>query len=80
MSSVKFEGILIHCPFCGHGDIAMHPYDIAERGCELPLQGSDAQFAHCDSCGADGPQSFEIQEAADLWNTRKMPKLGKANE
>jgi len=58
------------CPFCGEDEIALHPRDLARWGCELPHNGNDAQYAHCDRCGAEGPQSFYEHEAIDAWNRR----------
>lgn len=64
---------LLPCPFCGHDKVAFHPNDIAFAGPEMWLPGTVC-YAHCDGCGAEGPQSMESQqEAVDAWNRRTDP-------
>src|ERR1700761_6568542 len=59
------------CPFCGADDIAMHPNDIAASGSQMATQdGAQVQYAHCDGCGAEGPQAFTYEEAVAGWNQR----------
>jgi len=66
MSETKLEP----CPFCGAPNPAMHPNDIAPGGAAMAIDGSTAQYAHCDGCGAEGPQSFHYREAVANWNCR----------
>jgi Lar family restriction alleviation protein len=61
---------LLPCPFCGGEEIAVHPRDLSQHGSGMPHPGSDAQYLHCDGCGADGPQSFHSGFAIKLWNRR----------
>lgn len=63
------------CPFCGAADVELHPLDLARAGPEVPLQGSTTQYAHCDGCGAEGPQSFHHDEAVAAWNRRASSVL-----
>lgn len=58
------------CPFCGDMDVAMHPNDLAECGRELARPHTDVCYAHCDGCGAEGPQAFDNAEAITAWNRR----------
>lgn len=67
---------LLGCPFCGGGDVELHPLHIATTGHAMPTQdGACVQYAHCNGCGAEGPQAFVIWEAIDAWNNRRAPDL-----
>lgn len=58
------------CPFCGSDSIEMHPNDITPGGASMATPGT-AQYAHCNGCGAEGPQSdVSEREAVDAWNRR----------
>lgn len=63
------RAVAVACPFCGGNQIAVHPYDIAPTGASLPVPG-DVHYAHCDGCGAEGPQAETVAGALDLWNRR----------
>jgi len=58
------------CPFCGDGGASIHPTSLALYGNEMGIEGQDVFYAHCDSCGAEGPQAFYYQEAINNWNNR----------
>lgn len=70
MSAQDLPTVLAACPFCGSGDVQMHPNDIAKRGVNMACDGFQVQYAHCDNCGAEGPQGFTSQEAIAAWNRR----------
>lgn len=58
------------CPFCGSDSVELHPNDIAPGGASMATPGT-AQYAHCNGCGAEGPQSdVSEREAVDAWNRR----------
>lgn len=60
------------CPFCAEGSVVLHPEALAPGGPALPIDGSDVQYAHCDGCGAEGPQSYFRAEAVEGWNRRAV--------
>ena len=66
------SSVLASCPFCGTAKPAMHPNDIAPGGAAMALDGSTVQYAHCDGCGAEGPQGFTQAEAVAAWNRRSL--------
>jgi len=54
------------CPFCNNSELVLHPIVVTGGG------GADSRYIHCDTCGADGPQSFSAAEAIQAWNVRSI--------
>lgn len=70
MTTTPSREALLPCPFCGSDAIAMHPNDLATDGGQLGVPGHGCFYAHCDGCGAEGPQADFHVDAITAWNTR----------
>lgn len=57
------------CPFCGGKNACILPDDLAEHGHQIGIPHQDTYYAHCHTCGADGPQSDVKEQAIAAWNT-----------
>ena len=68
------EQELVSCPFCGSDSVALHPNDLAHDGGAMGLPSHGGFYAHCDGCGAEGPQSDDEAESINAWN-RRAPLL-----
>lgn len=71
----EHQSALKACPFCGSGEVELHPNDLAKSGGPFHGQyatqdGAQVQYAHCNGCGAEGPQAFIIDEVVTAWNRR----------
>jgi Lar family restriction alleviation protein len=69
-TSPPSAGTPADCPFCGMAEVAMHPNDLASAGHEMGVPNVSVFYAHCDHCGAEGPQGDSEQEAVSFWNQR----------
>lgn len=58
------------CPFCESDSIARHPNDLARDGGAIDLSGIGGFYAHCDGCGAEGPQCDDELASIHAWNRR----------
>lgn len=61
----------VPCPFCG-GTEFIQVHDVSEE------QDGSSCHAQCDDCGAEGPCSDSMLEAAQSWN--KRPREGITEE
>lgn len=64
---------LLACPFCSAADIALHPNDIANGGDAMGIPNVSVFYAHCDGCGAEGPQASDEVASIAAWNLRAAP-------
>ena len=57
------------CPFCG-GEASTHICGSEAYEIGSPRRHIVARWVSCDSCGASGSSTFDMDEAIKAWNIR----------